>query len=106
MAETINGTYGVSDTLSNATLESVTKTDTHTYEPVPNQKNEVEKEIKVDTRTDIRITARGTKPTGGTLSFGGATYLIDSVEDAGTYNGLKRFTVSAHKYANQTISAS
>ena len=44
---TINGTYGVSDTLSNATLESVTKTETHTYEPVPNQKNEVEKEIKV-----------------------------------------------------------
>ena len=106
MADSINGNYGITETLSGATLESVTKTETNTYEPVPNQKNEVEKEIKVDTRTDIRITARGTKPTGVTLSFGNATYLIDSVEDAGTYNGLKRFTVSAHKYANQTVSAS
>lgn len=101
---TTHGTYGISVTLSNATLESVTKTDQTTFEPIPNQVNQVVKEVKVDKRVDLRLTYRGSAIASGTkLTFDGADYLVDSCEEAGVYNGLVRYNLSAHRYENQTI---
>jgi len=97
-------TYGVSETISGYTIESVTTTETPVVEQVHNQTNAVVKEIKYDTRKDLTITLRGaTKPTASTFddfTGTGVKWILDSVESAGTYNGLKRWNVRAHNFTN------
>ena len=100
-ATTAEGTYGVSETLSGYTVESCNVTETPQREQVPNQVNQVCKEIRYDTRTELRIVLRGaTKPANTSITVGSDTYIVDSVEKAGTYNGLQRWTVTGHKYEN------
>lgn len=96
------GTYGISETVSGITIESLSKTSSPLAEPVPDQKNAVVNEIKYDTRTDIRLTYRGTKLTesDGVVTVDGVKYFVDSHEEAGTYNGLKRYNLTAHKFDN------
>lgn len=102
---TTHGNYGLSGvSLANATLESVTKTDQTTFEPITNQVNQVVKEVKVDQRVDLRLTYRGSAIASGTkLTFDDVDYLVDSCEEAGVYNGLVRYNLLAHRYENQTI---
>lgn len=100
MAET-TGTdkYGIDLTLSGYTIESYNITDAPRREEVPNQKNAVVKEIRYDTRHDLRLTVRGaSKPEASTITFNGGTYIVDSVEEAGSYNGLLRYNITAHNY--------
>ena len=98
-ATTAEGTYGVSETLSGYTIESCNTTKTPVREPVPNQKNQVCKEIRYDTRTELRMVLRGAnEPANTTITVAGVQYIVDSVEKAGTYNGLQRWSVTAHKY--------
>ena len=95
--------YGITDTLSGYTIESKNITETPLVEQVPNQINQVEDEIQYDTRYDLRLTLRGaTKPTATIISFGtenntAIKWAVDSVEDAGTYNGLRRYNLAAHR---------
>ena len=100
--------YGISTTATNITIESETITDSPIVEPVPDQKNATVKEIKYDKRTDLKLTYRGTKLTetagtngeNATITYNGVKYYVDSHESAGTYNGLKRYNLSAHKFEN------
>ncbi len=95
-------TYGIDETLSGYTIESATITDTPQVEEVRDQKNALINEIKYDTLVELKLVVRGaTKPTAGSnISYNNVTYRISQVEDAGTYNGLKRFTVTAKKADN------
>jgi hypothetical protein len=101
-------TYGVATETTGITVESETITDSPVVESVPDQKNAVAKEIKYDTRTDLKLTYRGTKlaETAGqngensTVTYNGVKYYVDSHEKAGTYNGLQRYSLSAHKFEN------
>jgi len=95
-------TYGIAETLANYTIESANLTDTPQVEEVRDQKNALVNEIKYDTLWDLKLVLRGaTKPTAGTdITYNGVKYRISSVEDAGTYNGLRRFTVTAKKTDN------
>ena len=101
MAETTaHGKYGIDLTLEGYTIENYNKTKTPRREEVPNQKNQVVKEIRYDTRHELRLTVRGNaEPSADAITFDGATYIVDSVDEAGSYNGLQRFNISAHRYA-------
>ena len=100
--------YGISTTAQNITIESETITESPQVETVPDQKNAVVKEIKYDKRIDLRLTYRGTKlsETAGqngensTVTYNGAKYYVDIHESAGSYNGLKRYNLSAHRFDN------
>ncbi len=95
------GTYGIAKVMADYTVETYNLTDSPVRETVPNQHNQVEKEIRYDTRYDLRITIRGAaKPANTTITFDGQTYIVDTVEEAGSYNGLLRFNVTAHRYTN------
>lgn len=102
--ETNNDRYGVSETIAGYTIESINITDSDQREQVHNQTNAVVKELIYDTRYDLKCTLRGaSKPSAATFNgIGGANvkWIIDSIEDAGTYNGLRRWNVAGHRYTN------
>lgn len=102
--ETNNDRYGVAETITNYTIESASFTDADQREQVHNQTNAVVKELVYDVRYDLKVTLRGqAKPTAATFNgFGGTglKWIIDSIEDAGTYNGLRRWNVSGHRFTN------
>ena len=98
---TTTETYGISATLDGYTLESVTETEAQQREQVPNQTNAVTTEIKYDTRYDLNIVMRGAgTPSASTITWNSKAWAVDSVQKAGTYNGLQRWTVAAHRYEN------
>ncbi len=97
----VDGTWGVSKTLSGYTIESYNETKNPVRETVPDQYNRVAKEIRYDTRWDLRMTVRGSAaPSDVSISFNSNTYIVDSVEEAGQYNGLLRYNITAHRYEN------
>lgn len=101
-------TYGIGTTTTGITVESESITDSPVVETVPDQKNAVVKEIQYDKRTDLKLTYRGTKlaETAGqdgensTVTYDSVKYYVDSHEKAGTYNGLQRYNLSAHRFTN------
>ena len=97
----VDGEYGITSTLDGYTIESENVTDSPRREEVPDQRNAVAKEIRYDTRYELRLTVRGKeKPSNSTITYDGNTYIVDNVEKAGTYNGLKRWNITAHRYDN------
>ena len=93
--------YGINTSLEGYVIESESETETPQVETVPNQKNQVADEIQYDVRHDLRLTVRGaTKPAATVLTYNDHKWAVDSVEKAGTYNGLRRWNVKAHKYVN------
>lgn len=98
----VAGDYGIETTATGITIETLSITDHPQKEPVPDQKNAVANEITYDTRVELRLTYRGTKLSapGGIVAFNGTNWSVDSHEDAGTYNGLHRYTLVAHRFDN------
>ena len=100
--------YGISTETSGITVESESIVDLPQVDTVPDQKNAVNKEIKYDKRTELKLTYRGTKLTetagqngeNSTVTYNGVKYYVDSHEEAGVYNGLKRYNLIAHKFNN------
>ncbi len=99
---TVHGTYGISTTVENITIESLSITPSPVSEPVPDQANAVANEIVYDERIDLRMTYRGTKltETDHNVTIGNVKYRVDSHEEAGTYNGLQRYNLTAHRFTN------
>ena len=99
---------GITNTLSGYVVETESITPADRSEEVPDQKGAVADEISYDTRTDLRLTVRSatigaTAPaTAGATNFtyAGSKWKVDSCEEAGSYNGLRRWNIIAHKYAN------
>ena len=98
----VAGTYGISTTQSGITIESLSLTDSPQRETVPDQANAVADEVVYDTRTDLKLTYRGTKlaDTNGVVTFNSVKYFVDSHESAGIYNGLQRYNLTAHRFVN------
>ena len=99
---------GITNTLSGFVVETESITPSDRSEEVPDQNGAIADEISYDTRTDLRLTVRSAT-TGTTapatvgasnFSYGGSKWKVDSVEEAGSYNGLRRWNITAHKYAN------
>jgi hypothetical protein len=98
-----SGVYGISTTFTDYTIESETISNNPLKEVVPDQKNATANEITYDTRVDLRITVRGASEptaTSGVITYNGIKYSLDSCEKAGTYNGLQRYNVTAHRFDN------
>ena len=110
---TFAGEYGVDEALTGYTIETLVDTSTPQREIVYDQYNRRVKEIRYDTLKSIRLTVRGNTAsnvpaavgvaattsapiTGSDLLLGGVHFIVDSIEKAGSYNGLKRFNVDAH----------
>ena len=69
--------YGIAETATGITIESLTETPSPIGEPIPDQKNATVKEV-----------------------------YVDSHESAGSYNGLKRYNLRAHRFDNAPAAAS
>ena len=97
------GVTGPSD-LGAVVWETVNKTSSPISVDVPNQTGAVAEIIQYDTRYEFTGTCHGeaepTPDTPGQFSYGGNTYCIDAIEEAGTYNQVKRWTVRGHAFAN------
>ena len=101
---------GITNTLSNFVVESETFTNADVSEQVPDQMGAIVDEIAYDIRIDLRLTVRSAKTASATttppaaigtvLTYASIKYKVDSVEEAGTYNGLRRWNISAHRYTN------
>ena len=112
------GEYGISNLLAGAVIESESITETPQRETVPDQKNAVAFEVLYDKRWDLKLTVRlltGTSvPTASDngvetaeASFfkypsasNGDFWVLDNIESAGSYNGLRRYNISAHRFNN------
>lgn len=93
--------YGVSNTLAGYVIESENISKSPQREQVRNQKNAVTAVIEYDIHYTLRLTVRGaTEPAATTLSYDGETWIVDNVEKAGSYNGLKRYNITASRYTN------
>ena len=107
---------GITRTLTNFVIESENLTETPMREDVPDQTGAIVDQILYDVRKDLRLTIRSAKtavtglPTVNAKitypSTNGTEYVVDSIEEAGTYNGLRRWNIVAHKFAKQTPAAS
>ena len=99
---------GIQNTLTGFVVESENITPNDVAEQVPDQVGAIADEISYDTRTDLRLTVRSattgtTAPaTAGSTTFvyAGVKWKVDSVEEAGQYNGLRRWNITAHRFAN------
>ena len=99
---------GIQHTLKDFVIETESITPADRSEEVPDQKGAIADEISYDTRTDLRLTVRSattgaSAPTtaGATnFTYAGSKWKVDSCEEAGSYNGLRRWNINAHKYAN------
>lgn len=92
--------YGISKTVQGIVIETMNTTENPLAEPIPDQQNHVTDEKHYSTRIDLKLTYRGTKLTvnGNKVSFDSKDWFVDSHEDAGSYNGLKRYNLSAHRF--------
>jgi hypothetical protein len=104
---------GIQNTLAGFVIENETITETPVQEDTDDQMGARADEQVYDTRTDLRLTVYGASPEadisnitpplasgGKKIVYGGKTYKVDSIEEAGTYNGKRRWNISAHKYDN------
>lgn len=99
---------GIQNTLSGFVIETESIVPNDVSEQVPDQKGAVADEISYDTRTNLRLTVRsattGTTPpaTAGdkTFQYAKKRWKVDSVEEAGIYNGLRRWNINAHRFEN------
>ena len=99
---------GIQNTLAGFVIETESIVPNDVSEQVPDQKGAVADEISYDTRTNLRLTVRSattgtTAPTtAGSTSFtyAGSKWKVDSCEEAGSYNGLRRWNINAHRFEN------
>lgn len=108
----VNAARGIARTLSGYSVQSESITRTPVREQVPDQVGAIAEEQTYDERTDLSLTVISatnarTAPAANsdTIAYGGATYYVDSVEEAGSYNGVLRFNIRAHRYTNAPAAA-
>lgn len=110
MAEATTPTeeYGISKTITGITIETFNESAQPLGEPIPDQQNHVTNEKHYSTRYNLTMTYRGTKLTvnGNKVTIDNVDYFVDSHEDAGSYNGLRRYSLSAHRFVKATTTAS
>lgn len=106
---------GIANTLAGFVVESETIAETPVQEDTDDQTGARADEQVYDTREDLRLTvygasasadintvvvAMGTGYTGKKIAYAGKVYKVDSLEEAGTYNGKRRWNITAHKFDN------
>ena len=96
---------GVAKTYANGSIEDYTITRSPISEAVPDQYGAIATEMVYDHKEDLSVTmhaAGSTAPTftGDVITFDSVKYHVDSVAEAGSYQNVKRWTVTAHRFDN------
>ena len=108
---------GITNTLSGFVIETETITETPVQEDFDDQTGARADEQVYDTRFDLRLTVYGANSEadiddvvvdfsssdtkkGKKIVYAGKNWKVDSCEEAGSYNGRRRWNISAHRYNN------
>ena len=96
---------GIAASFTNGSIESCNVTKNVIAEQVPDQYGAIACEMVYDHRYDLTLTmhaAGSTAPTadGDTVSFDSHNWHVDSCVFGGTYNGVTRWTINAHRFDN------
>ena len=118
-AEIKGSPRGITNTLTGFVVESENINDAPVQEEFDDQVGARADEQVYDNRVDLKLTVYGATssasigsvvvamPTGYTgkrikypSGSGGVWYKVDNVEEAGTYNGRRRWNITGHKFDN------
>ena len=118
-AEIKGSPRGITNTLTGFVVESESINDAPVQEEFDDQGGARADEQVYDNRVDLKLTVYGATssasigsvvvamPTGYTgkrikypSGSGGVWYKVDNVEEAGTYNGRRRWNITGHKFDN------
>lgn len=105
---------GIANTLSGFVVESEEFNETPVQEDFDDQNGARADEQVYDTRVDLNLTVYGasanadissaltalTGSGGKTITYASKKWKVDSCREAGTYNGRRRWTITAHRYDN------
>ena len=105
---------GISNTLDGFVVENEEFNETPVQEDFDDQNGARADEKVYDTRVDLNLTVYGKtaqadisnllkaiENSGGkTITYASKTWKVDSCREAGTYNGRRRWTITAHRYDN------
>ena len=108
---------GITNTLSGFVIESESITEAPVQEDFDDQTGARADEQVYDTRYDLRLTIYGASNTasigsvvadfsssdkkqGKKIVYAGKNWKVDNCEEAGSYNGRRRWNISAHRYNN------
>ena len=98
---------GITRTLSGYIVQNETISEAPISETTEDQTGAVVAEEVYDRRTDLTLTvisasSTRTAPAGNDdiISYDDKNWKVDSIEEAGSYNGKLRFTIRAHRFSN------
>ena len=108
---------GITNSVTGFVIESETITETPVQEDFDDQTGARADEQVYDTRYDLRLTVYGASASanitsvvvafsstdaskGKKIVYGSKTWKVDSCEEAGSYNGRRRWNINAHRYNN------
>ena len=105
---------GITNTLADFVVESEEINEVPVQEDFDDQTGARADEVVYDTRTDLTLTVYGAKAAanlegkltaittsgGKTITYASKKWKVDSVREAGTYNGRRRWTITAHRFTN------
>lgn len=105
---------GISNTLTGFVVESEEFNETPVQEDFDDQNGARADEQVYDTRKDLTLTVYGASASadissamtaistsgGSSITYAGHKWKVDSCREAGTYNGKRRWTITAHRYDN------
>lgn len=105
---------GIQNTLSGFVVESEEFNETPVQEDFDDQNGARADEKVYDTRVDLNLTVYGASASadissvmtaisgsgGNTITYNSKKWKVDSCREAGTYNGKRRWTITAHRFDN------
>ena len=104
---------GISNTLTGFVVESEEFNETPVQEDFDDQNGARADEQVYDTRVDLNLTVYGASSSadissaltalssgGHTITYASHKWKVDSCREAGTYNGKRRWTITAHRFDN------
>ena len=98
---------GISNTLSGYVVQSENMTKSPVFEQVPDQDGAIGYETVYDHREDLSLSviSNGSTTAAPTvqdeiIAYAGKNWFVDSCEEAGTYQGVRKWNIRAHKFDN------
>ena len=92
-------TIGITHTLDGFAIESARKKKIPQRETILDSNGKVMMEARRDTRAELALVVRGaTEPSDSQIVFADETFIVDSVEEIESFDGLRRFNITAHHY--------
>ncbi len=98
---------GIANTLSGYVVQSENFTTAPQVEQVPDQNGAIGYEAVYDHRADLSLSvisdgasAAAPAVNNEIITYAGKSWFVDSCEEAGTYNAVRKWNIRAHRYDN------